>query len=76
MFASIYGQCLARRFDDDGGGDVYSDVDEMEMPAVSVVITIGEGYPFLFVQGEEDDDGGPREDTAVEFLPAGEYLSV
>ena len=49
MFASIYGQCLARRFDDDGGGDVYSDVDEMEMPAVSVVITIGEGYPFLFV---------------------------
>ncbi|XP_065906609.1 DNA-directed RNA polymerases I, II, and III subunit RPABC2-like [Dysidea avara] len=40
-------------FDDDGGGDVYSDVDEMEMPP-----------------GDEDEDVGPREDTAVEFLPA------
>jgi len=38
----MLGNCcyyLVRRFDDDGGGDVYSDVDEMEMPAVSVVIT-------------------------------------
>jgi len=40
---------LAHRFDDDGGGDVYSDVDEMEMPAVSVAVSNGEGYPLLCV---------------------------
>ena len=33
----------------------------------------GETYCSL-VQGDEDEDVGPREDTAVEFLPAGEWF--